>query len=557
MALLAILFLHVTLSAQPLQRLYAYDPGSGLEMGAFRDVAALPFVTSSNINVVTIGSSYSSTTDGLIGYHDPNGSPIMFREWRNPSGHRVQAEAITKTPSGDIVACFFDPVSFASDIVRTSPNGAFMWSRRLKGFHVRDVDSDWITTYPGGEGIWLTGESSNKKISIEGLTGAGAWVFSREYHVFHTIWNYGDTRGQGIQYDPVKNEVVVIGDADIAGLTLSDMILVRVNPLGAWSIGRAYTDPNGKEHYHGKALVPHPTTPGDFVVSFDYSNVTGLAYDQPAMMQMNPVGSPSWMYAYPGVGYFNGTKYYNLGIDTDGSTFLSSGFYSNFSTGNQTAYSLSTDLSGNPIQKNDYVLGGYFPATSSQFGRVEFNTKTGFYYIVGHFRSKVTSGGWPMGPSPRSFWMVATDAIGQSVCSKDKKPYIKKPEPKIPTMDHFSVTLPGPAFSPLYSVTVDPKQVKQCSAPKRFENFEAEAEGAAAIKFGYAADRSQIIIDIAGELTAQGTLELIDLQGKTLLKTSLKSGKQYLDASSISRGIYMLRYQVPGIQNGVKKISVH
>ncbi|HHG85951.1 MAG TPA: T9SS type A sorting domain-containing protein, partial [Bacteroidetes bacterium] len=219
------------------------------------------------------------------------------------------------------------------------------------------------------------------------------------------------------------------------------------------------------------------------------------------------------------------------------------------------AYSLSVDMIGNPLQFNDYETAGVYPTANTGFNGMEYNTYTGTHCMAGEFNTIGGGPGWPLNPA-QSFWLVAADPMGNSLCNLVNGPMPVGLAPAVPNLNWNMVPLPVQVFSPLTWYNPVPQMTTQCSTCKQ-PHQSATIDGKGEVNIGYAADRSLIIIEIVGEASAQGTIELTDLQGRVLQKVEAKIGKQYLDASTLSRGIYMLRYEIPGIKEGVKKLSIH
>lgn len=555
LALFTLVFLSSFLPAQPYQKLYAYDPGTGLETGVFRDVDNLSFIGPGGIHTVAIGTSNSFTTDGLVSFHDLAGTAIIFQEWRHPGANPLEAKQIAELPSGDIISCFFDPTANSSHVIRTTVTGVVMWVTQLPDFHVRGLDCD-VAPYPGGEGIWLTGNSiGNNNIALEGLDAFGAPVFAVEHFIADPLWNYSSSMGFEVDFDPVFNNLIVVGTAQIAGLPPTAMVVFRSGLGGGWIWGRSYSDPAAIDYYHGKALVASPGGGGNYTISFEYSAV-GTPFDQVGIMEIDPVGNPIWIYSYPGVGFFAGTNYTTHGIDTDGGIYLTSGYFDPFATpGIPSAYTLAVDIVGNPIQYNEYAQAGYYPPDRNAFWDMDFDPMTGQHTVGGVFTTPPTAGGWPQGPNPRSFWLVNCDPIGNSICNTWDVPGQVALGPMVPNLGNNAIPLPNPIFSPLVSMLVDQREANQCFFPKRANEDLEEMDGGMNAYFEAAANH--IVVETLGDLKGEGHYELVDLQGQVVARLDAQQGKQYFDAAQLSRGVYLLRYELPGIASGVQKIAVH
>jgi hypothetical protein len=552
-----------SLSAQPFQNLYAYmpPPGPAIEAGTYFDVTCLNYIGVNNVNVVAIGQSVGTTIDATVSYKDGNGIPMHQWEWWHPAGNQLIGETSCQLPTGDIIVCFYDQIAGATDVARTDIFGNVLWTTRLPNFQVRDVDSDWHPAYPSAEAIFLTGHSvGNQQLAIQGLDAAGgAQMFANEYFLFDPLWNYASATGFQIEYDPATNNIIVVGTGTVAGMGKTNMLYVKTGVFGGWILGRSYGGPPATEFYHGKALVAHPMAPpGNYVLSFEHSNNGTSAFDQVGMTEVTPNGTPIWFRTYPGAGYFNSTNFISNGIDTDGNNFLSSGFFPPVATAPPAAYTLAVDFGGNGLQYNEYNTGTFWPHQSSSFWGMDFNTVTNHQYIDGHYSSTTSPGGWPQGPNPNSFYMVAANGVGNSLCDNGNIANQIDHFPNVPWLNTQNNMLPPQVPSPLLWQMVNPKNITQCTPCKRaHDGGEAQAESAGQVLITYAANAQQIQFEIVGEATGEGFTQVVDMNGKVLAERSLTFGKITIDASTISAGIYFVRYNIPGIDRGVKKLLVN
>lgn len=551
-----------TLSAQPFQNLYAYTPvGGGLEAGTYYDVTCLNYIGTNNVNVIAIGQSGAATLDATVSYKDANGIPMHQWEWRHPGGNQLVGETSCQIPSGDIIVCIYDQTAGATDVARTDVFGNVIWTTRLPNFQVRDVDADWNTMYPSAEGIYLTGHSvGNGQLAIQGLdAAAGAQMFATEYFIFDPLWNYATTTGFQIEFDPATNSLIVVGTANVGGMAKTTMLYVKTGLFGGWILGRSYSNPPPTDFYHGKALVAHPMAPpGHYVLSFEHSNTGTSAFDKVGMTEVDPNGAPVWFRTYPGAGYFNATNFITNGIDTDGNNLLSCGFFPPTATSPPAAYSLAVNLGGFAIQYNEYHNAAFWPWTGSSFWGMDYNTVTNHQYMDGHYTSTTSPGGWPQGPNPNSFYMVASDGVGKSLCEKSDIATQIDHFPNVPWLNKQTNNLPLQIPSPLYWKQVDPQNITQCTPCKRARHEEeTQAESAGQVLIAFRTEAQQIQLEIVGEATAEGFAQVVDMNGKVLAERSLTSGKITIDASTISSGIYFVRYDVPGVDRGVKKVLVN
>ncbi|MEM0997311.1 MAG: hypothetical protein AAGN35_09545 [Bacteroidota bacterium] len=540
------------LPGQLFQQLHAYDPGTGVETGPYHDVACLSGFSPVGATSISIGESFGPTTDGILSYNDPNGLPLVHQEWVNPFGNPVEGKAIDELPSGDIVVAFYDAAAGATDVIRLDVTGAILWGARVPDFRVQDVEADGAP-YPSGEGIWLTGHSlGNNWLSAVGFDGGGGLIFANEYFIFDPIWNYASTLGFEVDFDVFNAQLVIAGTANIAGLPQTTMLHVRLDPGGGWIIGTSYSDASGNDYYHGKALAPHPFNPGHYIVTFEYSNNPAQPFDLLAAMEIDPFGGPIWINAYPGMGLFGGTNFITNGVRADfGGLMLTCGWFTSPVTGTPTSgYTFSFDPFGGPAQFNEYEIATPYPPSSTLFWGMDMSPIFGSHVIAGRYGT-AGSGGWPFGTN--SFWLVGADPLGNANCGMlDFAPVIGL-GPNISPLNPVDIALPPLMAMPLRPQIVDQRNTDQCTFPKRSFAEASQAESGHGLQVIHATDGT-VRVEIVGELTGEGKLHLVDLNGKILTQLEARLGNQVLNTESLSAGIYFLRYDLPGIGGGTEKV---
>jgi hypothetical protein len=547
-----------SLSAQVFQELHAYASSTGLETGQYHDVASLDYIGPAGVNIVGIGISDITPQDAMVSRCDVNGIPLMMTEWWDPTGAPQEGKAIAECPNGDIVFAIFDPTRFETEVIRVTIGGGLVFQTRLPKFRVQDIDADKVPTYIGNEGIFLTGQSSNGQTAIYGLNTFGGLVFGQSYFVVDPNWNFNTTTGFEVEYDRTMNDVVVVGTANIAGLAQTTMIFVRVDLAGVWILGRSYSDVTGNDYYHGKALTQDPTNPGGYFLGFEHSAIATQPFDQIGMAQVDPVGNPLWLNSYVGAGFFAGSNYILNGVRTDGGSILTAGWFTSpASPGNPSAFTTWIDLGGMGINYNEYETPGAYPPSGNFFWGMDYNMLFGTYDMVGSFRTLPTTGGWPQGPNPVSFYMVGSNPDGTSSCSaKDVANTIPR-SPANPFMWNNQFTQPAPIAPILNRRTVDPRNSDQCTYPKRsYAGLDAqEAEGLSGLNIIHGTD-GNIYLEIDGEIQGEGMLHLVDMNGKILSELEPVQGKRILNTDGLSQGIYFLRYDIPGVGAGAEKLMV-
>lgn len=544
------------LSAQPFQMLHAFDRGAGPVTGTYHDVTNLSASAAVSGSPMAIGHSNESVSNGLVTQMLLDGTPIGMDEYTNTLGHPVVAKCIAAAPNDDVIACFFDPVDQVTDVLRITPGVGVVWGRRLPDIEVQGLYCDSVAA-AGAEVIWLTGESmTNNLISIEALSGTGAPLFATEYTLANPNWGYQSSQGFDIHYNSNLNRLTVVGTAVISGSGLTEIVVLRTTPAGGIVWARGYGDPLGVDYYHGKALTPRPGFGASYTIAFEYSNIAAPNRWVGAM-NIDVFGLPRWVNAYPGLGFFNGGSYIVEGIDSDGGNrYLLNGFFDSFSNPGtySTAFSLSLDLPGNPIQFNEYESAGLFAANGTQFWGMEWNPVSSNHVMVGKFRTTAGDPNWPWGADLNSFWAVSSDNIGNANCSQFDSAAVVNLLPQNPNLSHQNNALPTPVPSPLNVAARDTLSATQCAILKT-RGVEAETkETELLVRYDLAAE--EIKVEILAEVKGAGQLQLLNMQGQILRQSPAIGGVNVFDAQSLASGIYILRYDVPGIATGARKLAI-
>lgn len=546
---LLILFWGV-LPAQSFQLLHTYDIGSGPVSGTYHDVVNLSAFANVAGASVAVGHTDIIPERGVITEMRLDGSPKSTVEVTNPSNNPVTARAICRTPNDDVIACFYDPVTKASDIIRYSTTAGLIWARRLPDFIVEDVIAD-SAAVPTGLGIWLIGQSVSGNLAMEGLNSLGGPIFAREFNLTNPNWAYQNTIGFQIKLNPNNSRLMVVGSATFAGVPRTEMLVLQTSLNGNLNWARGYANPNG--NYRGKCITPIPTSNNQYAVAFEYSSNT-LPQAEIGCMRINSFGNISWIRSYPGIGFFSGSNFSVEAMDARDNRLLMAGNFTPWANPIETAYSFSLRISGNPVQFNEYQTNGFFPAGETAFHGLDFNRVSQQHVIVGKFTNADIGGDWPWGVNPNAFWAIGADRLGISECNTDVEPPSNNLTPLVTILSNISALLPQMTQSPLDLKEADPDVVKQCASGKRHNPIEAQERGD--IRVAYQKVEGQITLEVQGEMTGAGRIQLLNLQGQVLTEQAAIAGKQTLNTSLLSQGVYLVRYSFPGIGQGVKKVMI-
>lgn len=548
-ALLSCTLVFSLLQAQPVQRLHSYDTAP--RTGVYNDVVTLPATAILSGKVVALGTTGAFPYRALVSICQLDGTPIHFREITSNFSDSLFAEGICKTANNQVIAAVWDEVNTCTHVYRIRPNGTLAWKKRLKDFHAKDVTSGIL---PGGnEAFFLTGFSTaNNWVAIEALAGTGAGLFATEYDLNGP---FRSTIGNEIMFDNTSAQVTVVGTADVDSCSRHDMIMMRTDQNGNFVWGRSYYDagPLPYAHYFGKALVEGVLNPQNTTAAFE---IADNGYKYPGLLNANVTGVRNWAWYYldNGGGFFRGNYFSVGGLDTDGTEYMISGGFESFSNpaGQSSGYTLKADNAGLGQEWLEYENTGYYPANGTEFKDLEYNANNGHYYIGGEFNTPATAGGWPQGANSESFWLVAVDTLGVSACNTYDVPWTFQLGPAEQVLGTQTLNLPGPLFSGTNIRKVSPNDTNQCAVNKRGLQQDPTVPGLVTV--AYLGDQQTIQVTLPGEWEQGGTAKIVDLQGRVLIESSLTLGKNQLDVSQLVTGMYLVQYEVQGVEQGVKKI---
>ncbi|HHG85198.1 MAG TPA: hypothetical protein ENJ82_10675 [Bacteroidetes bacterium] len=555
-ALTFLALMYVAASAQPFQVLQAYTLNDVDYTGIYSDVVNLSSAAANPGSPVAVGHTKISPATGLITIMQTNGTPISMYQVVNSLGNSVLSRAICRAVNDDLIACFYDPGIQATDVIRLSAAGVILWQTRLPGFQVEDVICDDVGGVMG-EVVWLTGKAmAQGQVAIEAISGAGAAIFGNAYGLVNPNWAYQSAKGFCIQLNAAKTNLTVAGTA-ITATGQSEMVVLRTALNGGLIWAKGYGDPAGTDFYHGKCLVQRPGTGNRFAIGVEYSNVAA-AQNQAAAMMINAAGNPLWIRAYTGGGFFAGLEYIVHDIDVDNNRLLICGNFDSDSKAGTTksAFSLALRLNGAGLQFNEYETTGLFPAGDNGFMGMDFNPVVNHHVMVGSFTTSDIIGSWPWGNDPNSFWAVAANQLGIANCSTNDDLQSQNLTPTVAVLTNNVVALPNQAQSPLTLAQVGPLVASQCGVAKHALAAELEAVKTETVQIGYREATEQIVLNVQGELTGSGTFQLLNLQGQILAELAATSGEMVFGAAQLSHGIYLVRYTLPGLGHGVRKVMV-
>lgn len=540
------------LPAQFFHNLIAVDQGSGPEAGELSDIACLDYIAPSGTNMIAIGTSLGNTVDGVLIYNDMNGVLQLSQEVRHPSSNPVQGRAIEQLPNGDLVSAFYDLQDDASDIIRVTPSGAVVWSFRLNDFQVKDIATGQCS-YSSGEGFWVCGISSNNNyFSVQGYDGTGVPVFAREYDLFNAAVSFSYTQANAITFNPNNQTISVLGEGAITAQSNTGMIYTRLSLNGTPIQSRAYLTTNTTDSYRGTSLTNfHHLNNRNLALGFEYTQGSNQYV---GMSHIRPNGAPLWFNSYPGLGFFSSNFYQNTGITTDIGSLMMCGSFFEPNAATLFAYSLSVDPAGGGLFFNEYATNGIFPHVKSTFEGVALNPINNKVVMVGNFASTLTSGYWPQGPNPESFYMVGAFVEGVSECYEYNEPNMVELDPQISQLDYLDAVLANPVASPLVVQDVDHLLKTNCAFSKS-GNLTGLAETKGSVHLIHSS-QGEIYLEISGELSAPGRIEILDVQGRSLLQLPAQTGKVGLDREDLSTGVYFVRYELPGVASGTLKMLI-
>lgn len=555
-ALFALIVLSQNLRAQTFQRLNAYGPLQNVKNGIYEDLAELDPVGLNGEEVVAIGTTDS--THGLLAYHQADGTPVSFFEFPNPLGHPVEANAVCRMASGDIVACFYDPVDRATDVVRATNNGTLVWSRRITYMKILDVVSD-SAALPGGEGIWLTG-SNGDMASIAAFDGNGASLFQ---YIYYFGANYANSLGQELSLNSGLGELTVVGTVESDTCTASAILLFQTDLNGNFIFGRTYGDETCQSSFRGKSLSPSPANAREFLVAFEHDLPGVPTTTRPGLLKTITGPFSTWVpsfvknYKNSGPGFFRGNNFRVGSLSSDGTDFLMAGNFNSFATlGVQaSAYSLKVDIAGKGLQFNEYETSATLASKGSYLRNLIWNNAQSMYYLVGEFNAVPNLGSWPRGTDPQSFWMLGADANGGSVCSN--KDSVRTTNVNLITdiINASRDNVGSMLGCPLGAQSVNPRTVNRCANAKTWEEPTGSTNSMADMRIKNTFEGLRV--SFSDEIAPDGVLQILDLQGRVLLQKDAQKGESFLPTHTLSQGIYLIRLRTAGQTSQAQKFIIH
>lgn len=534
--------------AQFFHRLHAYMLGTELKTGEYQDLACMDVVSSSGVNVVAIGTASGTPEYGTITYNHMRGAQIMVQNFKNAASgtNDIRGVAVSETQNNEVIAAFYDASDNATDVWRLRIDGSVVWKTRLPDFQVRDIDVDYSPNFPTNDGVWLVGNSATGHLAIEGMDGNGNQVFGNQYSLTAASITILNSIGYELEYDSFNDHIVVIG----TGYTpLETMIHVRTDIFGNYIHGTVYNEPF--LGYDGKALIADPLINGSFIVDFSYDNAPNRL---PGRGEIDATGNVVWMNAYLPSPFFSGADFISHAIGTDGTKILGCGAYTDNNSAQNRAYSLATDPVGGTAFLNEYTNFTNYPAVKSGLFGIDYNNLNNDQYMAGTLITTATSGNWPEGSNPESFYMMRGHNQGNTECYHWEIPGIQPLDPQIHELNNTTTSMPVQDDCPLSIQTGLPMQANQCTFASKMAQTETLTEDGT-IQLVHSSNGDNYL-EITGEATGTGSIQIVDLQGKILSESVSQSGKNRLDQANLSAGVYFVRFVVPGIGSGVKKMVI-
>lgn len=566
LALILFALLLPTAYGQIFQRLYSYTPQGGLVVGyppdiggGILDVQVLEPSLSGTRNIATIGISAQSSNAAVVSLFNPDGTVIDFYEFTGTTpSNSLAGMAISQLPDGDLVACIHDPGSFSSHVIRMTTQGAVVWAREIPDFWVHDAECGNSSRLKiDADAIWMTGQSRHGTFALVCMDSRGDLVYEHEYGFDHPgpfgfFW-YNESVGYELDYEPVSQHILIVGKgATWAGL--DEMVLLRTDQAGNPLWARKYGNLDEDHAYGGKAVTPAADPATGHVIAFDFAKNAGLESGV-GMMQIDWAGQPTWINAHYDVGEMDGENYVAHGVATDGDGYMTVGYFDLGAATQPTAYSLSVNGSGKSASSTTYQSATVYPAHDTRMMAVDYHGHTGKMILGGYYEAESNSGAWPQGTTPKSFWMVGAEPSGLSECSVFNGPDPEKLNPETLFMQVGMQSFTRLVPSSLDAVAADSKEVRQCFGPGKRDVLAEERENLG-INASYLGEENKIRVRIPN-LEIAGGLQLMDLQGRTLAQMEARTGDQFFSTEQLGKGVYLLRYNLPGLTRGTEKILVH
>lgn len=558
LALTFCLFTFQTSFGQNFQKLYSYhDPGgvypAGVrEGGGFKKVHVLDPNPSGIQELAAIGMNYDYPNDVLVSVLAPDGSVINFTEFKEVAGNEpTGGMAISQLPTGDMIACIFSPSSFATHVVRLTTNGTVIWVQKIPDFFVWDVECARSANL-GIDGIWMSGQSVYGTMAMACLTSGGTLQFANHYGISHPMYNYNDVIGYELEFDPIHEHIMMVGKGQTF-YGLDDMIVMRTDNMGNEFWTRSYGNQTEEHFYRGKALTPHGKAPGNFAVSFEYSEGPQPEQDM-GIMQIDMAGNIAWINSYSGPRGFSGTNFKTQDIVGDDKSFMTVGQYDEGLPNQPIGYSISIRKNGDARSLTTYQSATVYPAYDTRLMTVDYHPDNDQMVLGGMYKGVANTAGWPLGPDPRSFWMIQADTHGPSECS-DSYSLEKTPlNPEVTFLEVQQVAYSRLVPGTLTWTGVNDSVTTQCYISKRGDLMEEVSDSG--MQVNYVASQNQLRIFVEdSELT--GDIQLVDMQGRMISERIVPAGETMFSTEQISKGIYLVRYTLSNGVGGTQKVMIH
>lgn len=546
--------------AQLYNRLHAYDNGGNFRAGAYFDVTNLPAASRWGDVPVAVGRSAGIVTEGSISRFDLAGVNTQTDAFLDVGTAEVLGVTIDKGLGDDVVAAFRigTGTPAVSEIIRFNLfTGAIVWARRIDDFEVKDLQVAANTTGPGNSVI-ITGRRSNARLplfSIDYATGAMNWGFNYTAQSFNfPAQVYSRLTGFELDVEPSNGNITVAGTGD-RGVNKTDLFVLRTTNTGAFVWARNIGDQFGTEFYHGKCLTRATLSPGSYFIGVEWSNSISPQLHA-AALEINSLGGVSWANYYPGNGFFAGDDYFVSDIDYIGDLgkdrILVTGYFHEPSLGVDAGYSLVLTGWGTGLIHNEYQTAAANSPITTRIHGIERKPGQLRHSVVGNYEVVGGAGGiFPGGTGPNTFWALGVSHTGNTGGAVPCRNFeycdqfaLVPDEMDAVVNQVFDTTTVFPGLVATRAISLD---ANNCGTPKTApESTPLEVS----------IQHQQLTVLAAEELAAPGRVQLWDLSGRLLWESTLTHRHSELPLGGISDGVYLLRYDLPGIGAGTEKIAV-
>lgn len=533
-----LMFSFQILLSQPFQNVYTVNVSSSGNGGHFADIVEVD-PSSGPYQMAAIGTfDIGAFNDAAALFMDPAGNPIVWM--RLATGVAATGVDVCTFPGAEVY--FILEGAGDTYVVAVDPSSyTVSWVRKIIGMTPRaaiavptaSAKGVYILGNQGGTGNW----------QFVGLDLGGGVLFSHDYTLTGTSF-YISEEANDLEYVNGVGFTLVGAGLD-GGTGRYEMMAVGTGDFGNVNWANFYPIPASWSAYQlrGKA-VEESYNAGNVVVAADFSQSPALA-EIPMLIELDPGGNIVTSNLQFGGGPFSGPPLEVRDIEQNGGgEYLVPGVA--YPGVMDRAFSMVVDpgLNGVLIQEYRTTTHG---SINDQFNGNCLAAQTGFSWFVGEYNSTT----FPWAPN-RGFWVVATDPGGFSVCPDT---YKLQEEPLAPPYSGMGGSQnPGPMVQvsgvnfPYHNGPMD----IQCHVPKRELVEEIPTE----VRVWTESANQYWGLGFDGELTATGQLEIRSLTGQLLKAIEVTQNKTRIANEDFANGIYLLRWNLPGIGTGAQKVAL-